>query len=36
MLAGSDGGVYATSNASTATASGKPALFNMDNGLNSD
>ncbi|MEY2546118.1 MAG: hypothetical protein QOG48_1235 [Verrucomicrobiota bacterium] len=34
LLAGSDGGVYATLNADTASATVKPAWINMDLGLN--
>jgi hypothetical protein len=34
LLAGSDGGVYATTNANTASVSIDPVWFNMDNGLN--
>jgi len=34
LLAGSDGGVYATLNADTASSTVKPAWFNMDTGLN--
>ncbi len=34
LLAGSDGGVYATTNANTASLSIKPNWFNMDSGLN--
>lgn len=34
LLAGSDGGVYATTNANAASGSVKPTWFNMDNGLN--
>jgi len=34
LLAGSDGGVYATTNANTASGSVKPSWFNIDTGLN--
>jgi hypothetical protein len=34
LLAGSDGGVYATTNAATTSGSIKPIWFNMDTGLN--
>ncbi len=34
LLAGSDGGVYSTTNASSASGSVKPNWTNMDNGLN--
>src|SRR4029077_19538713 len=34
LLAGSDGGVYATTNANTASSSIDPVWVNMDNGLN--
>ncbi len=34
LLAGSDGGVYATLDANTASSTAKPTWFNMDTGLN--